>query len=451
MGRLFWKIFLWFWLTLLLIVASVFIGTSLYLQDESDNERKKWRPHFRSQAVSQVLRFSGEDAARDMLQRIVKRRGDTLVYIFNESNEEILGRTIDKKIFTKQKAREITSSSGEKFQIFSKPSRGLEGRRRPPPLERILERFIKQVGFLWLGIVLALSSFVCFWLAWYITSPIRKLRVATKQLSQGHLDTRVSQKIGKRRDEIADLGQDFDVMAEQLQKLINNQKQLLSDVSHELRSPLARLQVAVGLVRKKDNKETEADLLRIEKETERLDDLIGQSLTLSRLDAGADYPIEDYIDVGGLLEKIINDCDFEANGHQKRVSFEFKQSWTIKANGELLRRALENVIRNAIHYTAENSTVEVTMEQCSIHPKNNTEELMISVCDQGSGVPEAKLAQLFEPFVRLSSARDRDSGGYGLGLAIAKRAITFHQGKIKARNRRSQGLCVEIILPLERL
>lgn len=447
MGRLFWKIFLWFWLTLLLIASSVFIGTSLYLQDESDDERRKWRPHFRSQAVSQVLQFSGEDAARDMLQRIKNRRGDTLVYIFNESNEEILGRSIDKRLFKQRDLRIIYAPSGEEFQVFSNPPGGLNHRRRPPPqppLERVFERFIKQVGFLWLGIALALSSLVCFWLAWYLTSPIRKLQFAAKQISQGKLDTRVSKKIGNRRDEIADLGQDFDVMAEQLQKLINNQKQLLSDVSHELRSPLARLQVAVGLARKKGSKETEADLLRIEQESERLDDLVGQSLTLSRLDAGADYPMDDYIDVGALLEKIINDCDFEANGQQKHVLLEYKQSWTIKANGELLRRALENVIRNAIHYTVANSSVEVILEQNS----KNTEELIISICDQGVGVPEDKLAHLFDPFVRLSSARDRDSGGYGLGLAIAKRAINFHQGEIKAHNRSTQGLCVEIILPV---
>lgn len=445
MGRLFWKIFLWFWLTILLIAASVFIGTSLYLQDENDDERRKWRPHFRLQAVSQVLQFSGEDAARNMLQRIKNRRGGTLVYIYNDSNEEILGRSVDKRLFKQRDLRIIISPSGEKFQVFSNPPSGLEHRRRPPPpLERIFERFIKQVGFLWLGIALALSSFVCFWLAWYLTSPIRKLQFAAKQISQGRLDTRVSKKIGNRRDEIADLGQDFDVMAEQLQKLINNQKQLLSDVSHELRSPLARLQVAVGLARKKGGKETEADLLRIEQESERLDDLVGQSLTLSRLDAGADYPMNDYIDVGALLEKIINDCDFEAKGQHKHVLLEYQQSWTIKANGELLRRALENVIRNAIHYTVENSSVEVTLVQNT----NDIEELIISVCDQGTGVPEDKLTHLFDPFVRLSSARDRDSGGYGLGLAIAKRAINFHQGEIKASNRRRRGLCVEIILPI---
>jgi len=445
MGRLFWKIFLWFWLTLLLITASVFIGTSLYLQGQNEDERRRFKPSNQVRVVQQVIKFSGEDAARDLLEGRERRkqflRGR--VYVVNESNKDILGRTIDEVLLEGAKSLTVASPDGKKYRIIAKPRNINSVTRRPPYYIRALEQTMRRVGFLWLGIALALSSLVCFWLAWYLTHPIRKLQHAAQQISRGKLDTRVSHLIGNRRDEIADLGNDFDDMAEHLQNLINNQKQLLSDVSHELRSPLARLQVAVGLARKKGGKETETDLLRIEQETKRLDDLVGQSLTLSRLDAGADYPMDDYIDVGALLEKIISDCDFEANGQQKHVSFDYQQSWTIKANGELLHRALENVIRNAIHYTGERSTVEVTLD---INPKTS-DEFSISVCDQGLGVPEDKLAYLFDPFVRLSSARDRDSGGYGLGLAIAKRAIVFHQGEIKARNRSTQGLCVEITLP----
>jgi signal transduction histidine kinase len=442
MGRLFWKIYLWFWLTLLLIITSVFIGTSLYLQNQNDDERRRIRPHFQIQAIIQVLRFSGEDAARAYLQERNKRAARRSVYVLDESNIDILGRKVAPKLLESKSSRQTITPTGKKYRVLSDSRRLKRSNNRASSTIRFLNRIVKQVGFLWLGIAFVLSSIVCFWLAWYLTRPIRKLQNAVQEFSRGKLDTRVSQYIGSRRDEIADLGRDFDNMAEQLQKLINNQKQLLSDVSHELRSPLARLQVAVGLAGKKGNKEIQADLLRIEQESERLDDLIGQSLTLSRLDAGADYPKDDYIEVAILLKNIISDCNFEASSYHKHVSFGYKQSWTIKANAELLRRALENVIRNAIHYTTENTTVEVTLD------KNTHGEMIIQVCDQGVGVPETKLAELFEPFVRLSSSRNRDSGGYGLGLAIAKRAITFHQGKIKARNRRSQGLCVEIILPI---
>jgi len=444
MGRLFWKIFLWFWVTLTLISVSVFVGTSLYLQGQNEDERRRLKPSNQVRVVQQVIRFSGVDAARALLQgREANKRLRRRVYVVNESNIDILGRSIDETLLKGSRSLTVAAPDGKKFRIISKPRNINKAKKRPHFYVRMLEQTIHRVGLLWLGIALALSSLVCFWLAWYLTSPIRKLQHAAKQISQGNLDTRVSHLIGNRRDEIADLGNDFDEMAAYLQKLINNQKQLLSDVSHELRSPLARLQVAVGLARKKGNKETQADLLRIEHEAERLDDLIGQLLTLSRLGAGADYPMEDYIDVGTLLEKIISDCNFEANGQHKKVAFEYTQSWTIKANAELLRRALENVIRNAIHYTAVGSTVEVNLSKNA-----SAEEFMISVCDHGAGIPESKLVHLFEPFVRLSSARDRDSGGYGLGLAIAKRAINFHQGKIKASNRSTQGLRVEITLPI---
>jgi signal transduction histidine kinase len=444
MGRLFWKIFLWFWLTLLLISATVFVGTAFYLQGENDDERRRWRPAVRTQAVSQVLRFSGEDAVKEMLQRRKNRHGQPPVIVLNEQGNDILGRPVDQRLIDHAKQRLVVAPDGKEYRILSSPRDGPRFReRRPPPIERIIGHFFKRVVFLWLGIALALSGIVCFWLAWYLTRPIHQLQRAAQRLSQGQLDTRVSHQIGNRRDEIADLGKDFDVMAEHLQKLINNQKQLLSDVSHELRSPLARLQVALGLARKKTGVEAEADLLRIEHETGRLDDLIGQSLTLSRLDAGASYLMDDYIDVATLLEEIINDGNFEARDKNKKVAFSYTQSWTINVNAELLRRALENVIRNAINYTQDNSTVEVALKE---NPKN-TQEFIISICDQGSGVPEDKLADLFEPFVRLSSARDRDSGGYGLGLTIAKRAVLFHQGSITAKNRTSQGLCIDIILP----
>ncbi len=447
MGRLFWKIFLWFWITLTLISVSVFVGTSLYLQGQNEDERRRFKPSNQVRVVQQVIRFSGVEAARALLQgRESNKRLRRRVYVVNESDVDILGRSIDASLLKGSKSLTVLAPDGKKFRIIAKPRNALNqkrARKRPHFYVRMLEQTIQRVGLLWLGIALALSSLVCFWLAWYLTNPIRKLQHAAQQISRGNLDTRVSHLIGNRRDEIADLGRDFDDMAEHLQKLINNQKQLLSDVSHELRSPLARLQVAVGLARKKGNKETESDLLRIEQETERLDDLVGQSLTLSRLDAGADYPSNDYIDIAALLEKIIDDCDFEATNQHKKVTFEYTQSWTIKANAELLHRAIENVIRNAIHYTVVNSTVEVKLSK-----KANVDEFIISVCDQGAGIPESKLVHLFEPFVRLSSARDRDSGGYGLGLAIAKRAINFHQGEIKAINRSAQGLRVEITLPI---
>ena len=444
MGRLFWKIFLWFWFTLILIGAGVSWGTAIYVQNSEKLQQRDYRSRFissRVELVRQVLRYGGSEAVSDILKNRKVGLRRVQIFVVNKNNQEILGRTFDKNTAGFKQYPPVKTIDGEIYSVFSiqRP------RAKKSTLSRMLRPFKRSpaIYLLWLGIALALSSLVCFWLARYMSKPIRTLQSATKKFSQGDLDTRVAGLIGNRRDEIADLGQDFDKMASRLQSLINNQKQLLSDISHELRSPLARMQVAIGLAKNKTGGDVAIEMLRIEQETNRLDDLIGQSLTLSRLNAGAVYPKDDFIDIGKLLEDIVVDCNFEANDKDKKVVFKYEQTWTINANVELLRRALENIIRNAVHYTASATTVEVSLY------KNHPNTFKISICDQGKGAPAEKLDSLFEPFVRLSEARDRDSGGYGLGLAIAKRAIEFHQGNITARNRKTNGLCVDITLPLE--
>jgi signal transduction histidine kinase len=447
MGRLFWKIFLWFWLTLILIGAAVSWGTAIYIQNSDAFQQRDFFSRYvnnRVESLRQVLYYGGAEAASQLLKNKKLQSRNLRLYVVNEDNQDILGRTFSKSSPGFIEHQPVEASDGHTYKIIT----AQRSRANRSALTMMLRPFRRSpaIYFLWFGIALFMSGLVCFGLARYMSKPIRTLQVAARNFSQGKLDTRVGKLIGNRRDEIADLGQDFDQMAARLQSLINNQRQLLSDISHELRSPLARLHLAVGLARKKAGSEVEAEMLRIEQETNRLDDLVGQSLTLSRLDAGAAYPKDDFIDIVELLEDIIKDCDFEAKSKNKQVSFNYKQSWTVNANVELLRRALENIIRNAIHYTAINTKVDVTIEAIQDQNKDNAFE--VSVCDQGKGVPEDKLDSLFEPFVRISEARDRDSGGYGLGLAIAKRAIEFHQGSIVASNRKTGGLCVEIILPI---
>lgn len=444
MGRLFWKIFLWFWLTLLLIGVGVSWGTAIYIQNSDAFQQRDFRSRYISsqiESLRQVIYYGGEEAARNVLQnkRLASRRFD--VFILNKNNQDILGRTFNAADSDVTQHQPLVAKDGSSYKIFSRQETRPE---RRSTLAMMLRPFQSSPGIylLWLGIAVLLSGLVVFGLARYLSKPIRTLQMATKSFSQGNLDTRVAGLIGNRRDEIADLGQDFDRMATRIQSLINNQKQLLSDISHELRSPLARMQLAVGLARKKTGSEVETEMLRIEQEAERLDDLVGQSLTLSRLDAGAVYPKDDFIDIAELLEDIIKDCDFEAKNQNKQVVFNYQKSWTVNANVELLRRALENIIRNAIHYTATDTSVEVALEE------QRNDAFKISICDQGKGVPEDKIESLFEPFVRLSAARDRDSGGYGLGMAIAKRAIEFHHGSITASNRKTGGLCVTIVLPV---
>ena len=444
MGSLFWKIFLWFWLTLILIAGAVSWGTAIYIDNSDAYQNRDLRSRFlnnRIELLRQMIYYGGEEAANEVLEnRRLSSRGMT-VYVLDEDYKDILGRTFDPHNPEVVKHESVESTDGETYLVFSKQR---SRNNRVSTLDRMLRPFQRSpnIYLVWLAIAILLSGLVCFAFAQYLSRPIRKLQMAAKQLAGGALDTRVSDSIGNRRDEIADLGHDFDQMAARLQSLVNNQKQLLSDISHELRSPLARMQLAVGLARKKLGPTVSTEMERIEQETERLDELVGQSLTLSRLDAGAAYPKDDFIDVGDLLENIINDCDFEATEQSKKVILDIKQSWTIQANGELLHRALENIIRNAIRYTEVNTSVDVYLSQ------QDTTHLRIAIGDQGPGVPEDKISSLFDPFVRLSQARDRDSGGYGLGLAIAKRAIEFHQGQISATNKAKGGLLVEVILPL---
>ena len=234
-------------------------------------------------------------------------------------------------------------------------------------------------------------------------------------------------------------------MAGRLQELIGSQKQLLSDVSHELRSPLARLQVALGLARKREPGQCGIELDRIEREAELLNQMIGQLLSLSRLESGVTPPSAGTLDLSGILTEVVKNADFEARALNRRVQISDCVPATIRANESLLKSALENVVRNAVKYTAEDTSVDVSMRPDSEHAS----QLTIQVRDHGPGVPEEMLTRLFEPFVRIGESRDRKSGGYGLGLAIAKRAIELHGGAISASNVADGGLNVRIRLPLD--
>lgn len=445
MGRLFWKIFLSFWLTLLLIAGGVIWGTTLYLKNSEAYLMRDMQSSFVKSQVSslrQVISVGGAQAVLPLLDphsRQTSARGQ--FYVLDEHNKELLGRMFDPDAPSIREHQAATAPTGETFRIFSSHySNSL-----PPAYSLFLQAFrhSPRVYVMWFLFALLLSGMVCFWLAWSITQPIYRLRQASRALANGNLNTRVTPKLAQRRDELADLGLDFDHMAERLQKLIAHQKQLLSDVSHELRSPLARMKVALGLAQQRSPVHLQDELKRIERESNRLDDQIAQVLTLSRLDAGAMYRKEDYVDLAEFLGTIIKDCNYEAKQSGKKVILSVHATGVVEANTDLLRRALENVIRNAYHYTAEETTVMVTLDK----KQEDRCALVLTVYDQGPGVPEKDIDLLFDPFVRLSSARDRSSGGYGLGLAISKRALEFHQGCIAAYNRKQGGMCFVIRLP----
>jgi two-component system, OmpR family, sensor histidine kinase CpxA len=290
------------------------------------------------------------------------------------------------------------------------------------------------------GAALLVSGAICYALTRYLTGPVLRLRAAARRLAQGELSARASD-TRPRRDEIGELVSDFNVMAERVEALVTSQRQLISDMSHELRSPLARINATVGLARQRLGENVLFD--RLERDAERLNDMIGRLLTLARLDMTATSPEMRRIDLKGFVADVVADAQWEALERECRVDFVCNGDCTIEANPDLLRSAAENVIRNAVRYTAPGTAVEVRVE---CRHGNNGDAASIRVADRGPGVPDTELSNIFRPFYRVADARDRESGGVGLGLAIAERVARVHGGSIHAENRAGGGL--EVVLNL---
>jgi two-component system sensor histidine kinase CpxA len=291
-----------------------------------------------------------------------------------------------------------------------------------------------------------IGGIFCFWLARYLTTPLLKLRTTTNELAEGNLGARVADRQTKRRDEVGQLGRDFNGMAERLESMVKAQHRLLGDISHELRSPLARLGVALGLARQRSGVEANGALDRIERESDNLNEMISQLLELTRLESGTDVRKRTTIDLASLVRDVAEDADYEARGVNRSVQVVWTERCTINGVEDLLRSAVENVVRNAVRFTPEGTAVEVGLQRQNGGGGNFA---VISVRDRGNGVPEESLEKIFRPFYRAEDARDRQSGGgTGLGLAITERAVRMHGGTVKAANAKDGGLAVEMRLKL---
>jgi two-component system sensor histidine kinase CpxA len=300
-----------------------------------------------------------------------------------------------------------------------------------------------------LGIAIAVitSGLMCYLLAWSMTSPVTRLRKAAQSLAAGDLSARTGAPVNGRGDELSELMRDFDRMAERIEVLVDSQSRLLKDVSHELRSPLARLSVALGLARQRATPEVEGSLNRIELEADRLNQLIQRLLTISRLESGADGIHKIVVSLRELTEEVARDAEYESPNRKCRVTTEADATddFLVEADPDLLRSAVENVVRNATRYTSEGTTVEVHLERQQ--PSGENGQIIVRVLDSGPGVPEEALPKIFEPFYRIDDARNRQTGGAGLGLSIADRAIRLHGGQLRASNRKQGGLEVEMRIP----
>jgi signal transduction histidine kinase len=284
------------------------------------------------------------------------------------------------------------------------------------------------------------GAIFCYLVTRYLTKPLNQLGEAAAGIAEGRIETRVHPSLKQRRDEIADLARNFDRMAERIEALVTGQRRLLGDVSHELRSPLSRLIVALGLVKQDCGPEAAENLERIGLEARRLDTLIGQLLTLTRIDSGVDRATPATFDLTNLLQEVANDADFEARASGRGVALEAAGPCIVTGFEELLRSALENVVRNAVRHTRPGTAVEIVLQSCDSRP-------LVRVRDHGPGVPEPMLSEIFLPFRRIGSG---ESDGAGLGLAIADRAVNVHGGTIRAANAPTGGLIVEIELPPSR-
>ncbi len=449
MYRLFWKIFLSFWFALILFAIATILAASHFL-DRMREQQGAPNPYVRLMnrvAEGQVIADrDGVEGLKAWLRELDRREPVPLLLVDN-NGQDLLERPVPAPIVNRlmrRRARPHPHRSPFIRRVI-RLADNTEYRLVPDFQSVTLGRVLRRPRVIALPLIVAalVSGLVCFLLARYLAAPIGRLRLAVESYAAGDLDQRVGPSLGRRKDEIADLAGAFDRMAERLQELMTSQKQLLSDASHELRSPLARLQVALGLARQRAGGRVDVELDRIEREADRLNDLIGQLLSLARLESGVDPAEREPVDLVELLETVAADADFEARARNRRVGIEKAVPATTHASASLLHSALENVVRNAVKYTEEGTTVTLSVDR----DPDRSGWLVIKVRDRGPGVPAEVLPRLFEPFVRVGDARDRASGGYGLGLAIAERAVRLHGGRMSARNEPAGGLTVTISLP----
>jgi two-component system sensor histidine kinase CpxA len=451
MKSLFLKIFLSFW-----VAQALFLVIGLAVMLALRPQRNSTWETLRSTALTEAINayeHGGTPQAHEYLENLQMTQ-HVRVYVFDEQGTEISGRSSPGWAEHVAAGRPLPPRPGMLFprpQILTESRASSDGRHlytiamELPPGPRV---FFGPWGIPVPGsIILVLSSgLVCYFLAWYMTKPITRLRAATQQIAAGDLTARAGDPNSKRRDEIAGLVRDFDTMAGRLETLVKAQSRLLNDISHELRSPLARLNVALGLARQRSGPESASMLERIELEAGRLNELIGRLLTLARMEDGEQHVPATPVLLDEVVLNVAEDAEFEAQARHCHVRSEIPVgSWEVRGDVSLLHSAVENVVRNAIRYTREGTMVEIHLEKIE---GTSGAEAVVRVTDCGSGVPPDALEKLFQPFYRLDDARGRQTGGVGLGLAITERAVRFHGGRVTAVNRAGGGLVVEIHLPL---
>jgi signal transduction histidine kinase len=427
MNSLFVKILLWFWATLVITT----IGSALISGLAAP------RPYLLSRLVAFELkeaRAAYEDGGRQGLSRFKERFQSVF------SGEGVLTDAAGRDLLTGADESALLAKTRQesRFPPFRRGG-AVIGRASDDgrywfffviPRERLASWFLLPEH--WWG--MAAGIFLCYLLAFYLTQPVRRLQKAVESFGHGDLAARAS---SPRRDELGELARTFDRMADRIQTLMDAEHRLLLDISHELRSPLARLRVAVELARSGENRE--AAINRIEKEAERLNGLVTGLLQVTRAEGDPNALRREPVRLDQLLEDIVADSSLEARARGCDVRLVEAQPAIVQGDAELLRRAVENVMRNSVLHAPQGTAVEATLEAAN-------GRAAVRIRDYGPGVPEEALPRLFDAFYRVETDRNRASGGVGLGLSIARRAIELHKGAIRALNA-APGLAVEIDLP----
>ncbi|MDQ3798009.1 MAG: HAMP domain-containing protein [Acidobacteriota bacterium] len=453
---LFLKIFLWFWLATALVAGVL---TFITWSTHSEPFFNRWQyavgntMNVYTEIARQIYENEGEQGIRNFFRNLqvsneikgaclASRTGKTCSDDAVSRNGQkaieraFAGNSVEFEVLAPEEsyaAKKFTTAAGENIVLV------LRLVRPRPPLPLGVDWRTRLLRIL---AVILTAGLVCYALARYLVAPILKLRQATKKLADGDLSARIEM---KRRDELGQLARDFDEMAERIETLIASQKRLTRDVSHELRSPLARMNVALELAKQKSGGETAAVsplLERIETESKRLNEMISQILTLSKLETRAEKIEKREINLRRLIEQIAADAEFEAESKGKSVKILRADACRVLGSESLLRSAFENVLRNAVRYAKEGTSVEISL-------KSENGKAFAAIRDYGAGVPENELSEMFRPFYRVGEARERKTGGIGLGLAITEQAVKAHEGEISAKNAPDDdgGLIVEIEMP----
>lgn len=456
---LFWKILVWFWLSFIVI----FMTNLLIMQRHGDDVRyRKLPPHLHKQLINGKRKLEHVVAKQGLSKFSRRMKRFDRSYILNEKGDDIFDQNVpsllaelNHKVITEQRIlsavkKEQLYFGGLPLQVEGKSYRYYIGQKIPFWSRSFFGQFMREFSHNLLLTSFMVSFPLSLLLAWIITSPINRLRRTTKKLSLDLNDTKPLNRLTRRRDEFGHLAEDFKGLILHINQLIESKSQLLSDVSHELRSPLARLQIALGLARKKwsdiDQKENSSELERIHKEADNINQMLTNLLDYARIDSSTLERQQSICDLQQLLQSVVEDARFE--GANKGLSIELDVQTNSRLMGEPneLLSAFENTLRNAIRYA--NNDIQITLSRTTLASYPDQEFAYISICDDGEGVDESKIGKLLDAFYRPNEDRARKSGGVGLGLSIVKKVAERHQGQLQLRNLEHGGFCVELFFPI---